>query len=224
MLNQTDFQSWVVYHNEYCKYWKMWAIWTIRGHFQTRRVDDTPTSEVTRSISGRSLHLTLVTKWSQSWSWMTYSNPFVQCQSALPFWDKVTSKYDHENPWSRPCVCGQGSRSHLTLKIQGQGHDQGQIWLLHLRPIVQLICFLFVSWQSDHFWLRHSKFKISPWKFKVMAKVNHFWGLEIKRYVCLLFGGNPTIFGWDMANSIFDLEKSMSMSWLSSNSMVTFEA
>ena len=27
-------------------------------------------------------------------------------------------KFDHENPQSRSCVCGQRSRSHLTLKIQ----------------------------------------------------------------------------------------------------------
>ena len=29
------------------------------------------------------------------------------------------------------------------------------------------ICLLSVSWQSDHFWLRHSKFHIWPWKLKV---------------------------------------------------------
>ena len=35
-------------------------------HSKTRWVDGTPTSEVTRSLSGRSLHLTLVTKRSRS--------------------------------------------------------------------------------------------------------------------------------------------------------------
>ena len=67
---------------------------------------------------------------------------------------------------------------YLTLKIQGQGHSQGQtvkpdshIWGLG----VQSIHLLFVSWQSDHSWLRYSKFYIWPWKFKakVMAKVKH---------------------------------------------------
>ena len=53
---------------------------------------------------------------------------------------------------------------YLTLKIQGQGHDQGQIRWSHLSPRVQLICLLFVSCQSDHFWLRYSKFHIWPWK------------------------------------------------------------
>ena len=33
----------------------------------------------------------------------------------------------------------------LTLKIQGEGHDQGQTELSHLRPRVLLICLLFVS-------------------------------------------------------------------------------
>ena len=56
---------------------------------------------------------------------------------------------------------------YLTLKIQGQGHGQGQTWWSHLKPRVQMMCLLFVSWQSDHFWLRYSQFDIWPWKFKV---------------------------------------------------------
>ena len=98
----------------------------------------------------------------------------------------------------------------------------------HLRPGVQSICLLFVSWQSDHFWLRYSKFYIWPWKFKVkvMAKVKpagHIWAPEFNPYVCFSFRGNRTIFGWDIANSIFDLENSRSRSWPRSNPLVTFE-
>ena len=68
-----------------------------------------------------------------------------------------------------------------------------------------------------NFWQRYSQFHIWPWKFKVkvMAKVKpdgHIWGLEINRYVCFSFRGNHTIFGWDIANSIFDLENSRSRS------------
>ena len=105
----------------------------------------------------------------------------------------------------------------LTLKIQGQGHGHGQNRWSHLSPRVQSICLLFVSWQSDHFWLRYRKFHIWPWKFKVkvMAKVKpdgHIWALEFNRYVCFSFRGNRTTFGWDIANSIFDLEKSRSRS------------
>ena len=85
----------------------------------------------------------------------------------------------------------------------------GYIWGLG----VQSICLLFVPWQSDHFWLRYSKFHTWPWKFKVkvMAKVKpdgHIWALEFSRYVWFSFRGNRTIFGWDIANSIFVLEKS----------------
>ena len=106
---------------------------------------------------------------------------------------------------------------YLTLKIQGQGHGQGQTWWSHLRHWVQSICLLFVSWQSDNFWLRYSKFHIWPWKFKVkvLAKVKpdgDIWGLGFNRYVCFSFRGNRTIFGWDIANCIFDLENSRSKS------------
>ena len=114
-------------------------------------------------------------------------------------------------------LCGQRSRSHLTLKIQSQGHGQSQTRWSHSSPSAQSICLLFVSWQSDHFWLRYSKFYIWPWKFKVMvmAKVKldgHIWALEFNRYVCFSFCGNWTIFCWDIANSVFDLEKSRSRS------------
>ena len=60
-----------------------------------------------------------------------------------------------------------------------------------------------------------------------MAKVKpdgHIWDLEFNQYVCFLFCGNRTIFDWDIANSMFDLENSRSRSWLQSNPMVTFEA
>ena len=122
------------------------------------------------------------------------------------------------------------SRFHIwPWKIQDQGHGQGKIWWSHLRSRVQLMCLLFVSWQSDHFWQRYSQFHIWPWKFKVkvIAKVKldgHIWYLEINGYVCFSFRGNCTVFGWDIANSIFDLENSRSRWWPRSNPMVTFEA
>ena len=53
-----------------------------------------------------------------------------------------------------------------------------------------------------------------------MAKVKpdgHIWALEFNRYVCFSFRGNRTIFGWDIANSIFDLDKLRSRSWPRSN-------
>ena len=97
------------------------------------------------------------------------------------------------------------------------------------RPYVQSICLLFVSWQSDHFGQRYSQFHIWPWNFKakVMAKFEpdcHIWGLVINWQVCFSFPGSRTIFGWDITNSIFDLENIRSRSWPRSDPMVTLEA
>ena len=99
------------------------------------------------------------------------------------------------------------------VKVMAKVKPDGHIWGLG----VQSICLLFAPWQSAHFWLRYSKFHIWPWKFKVKVMTNvkpdgHFWALEFNRYVCCSFRGNRTIFGWDIANSIFDLEKSRSRS------------
>ena len=112
----------------------------------------------------------------------------------------------------------------LKVKVTAKVKPDGHIWSLG----VQSICLLFVLWQSDHFWLRYSKFYIWPWKFniKVMAKVKpdgHIWVLDFNQYVCFWFRGNWTIFGWDIENSIFDLESLRSRSWPRSNPMVTLE-
>ena len=158
--------------------------------------------------------------------WPT-ATPFVQCQSALPFWDTAISKFDHENPWSRSCVW---SKVKVTFDLQNSkvkvvAKDKPH-WS-NLRPGIQSICWLFVSWQSNHFWLRYRKFHIWPLKFKVKvtAKVKpdgNIWGLGVQS-ICLLFVSWQSDFGWDKANSIFDLENSRSMSWPKSNPMVTFE-
>ena len=108
------------------------------------------------------------------------------------------------------------------VKVMAKVKPNGRFWGLGVQPI----CFLFVWWQSHHFWLRYSNFYIWPWKFKVkvMAKVKlvcHIWALEFNRYVCFLFRGNRTIFGWDIADSIFDLENARSRSWPRSNLMFT---
>ena len=96
--------------------------------------------------------------------------------------------------------------------------------------------------------LRYSYFKIWPWKsmVKVMCVVKgqgHIWPskfkgqgygqgqthwshlrLKFNRYICFSFRGNQTTFGWDIGNSIFDLENSKSRSRPRSNLMATFEA
>ena len=156
--------------------------------------------------------------------WPT-ATPFVQCQSTLPFWDSYFKIW----PWKSmvKVVCVVKGQGHIwPSKFKGQGYGQGQTHWSHLRPGIQLICLLFFSWQSDHYWLINRKFHIWPWKFKVMAKIKPdgtFEALEFNRYVCFSFRGNRTIFGWDIANSIFDLENSRSRSQPRSNPMFTFE-
>ena len=120
------------------------------------------------------------------------------------------------------------SLSGRSLHLIFQGHGQGPTWW-SLRPSVQFICVLFILWQSNHFWLRYIKFQNRSWKFKVKVMANvkfdgQIWGLGFNRYVCFLFLGNLIILGQDMADSIFDLEKSRSRSQPRSNPMVTFEA
>ena len=88
---------------------------------------------------------------------------------------------------------------------------------------IDMFAFRFVA--IGPFLAEINKFYIWPWKFKVkvMAKVKpdgHIWALEFNRYVCFSFRGNRTIFGWDIANSIFDLEKSRSRSRPKSNQVI----
>ena len=148
---------------------------------------------------------------------MTYSHPL--CSMSI---DPPILRYSNIKIWpwkflvnTTHMVKGLG---HIwPRKFKDQGHCQGQTWWSQLRPKVQSICLLLVSWKSVHFGLRYSKFHVWPWKFKVivMAKVKadgHIWGPEFNRYVCFLFRGSRTIFGWDTANSIFDLENSRSRS------------
>ena len=97
---------------------------------------------------------------------------FVQCQSALPFWDTDILKFDHEKACSRTCLWSKVKVTHIwPWKFKDQGHDQSQTHWSQMRPRVQTICLLFISWQWEDFWLRYSKFHIWPWKFKV--KVMH---------------------------------------------------
>ena len=128
-----------------------------------------------RSLSGRSIHLTLITKWS--WSWMTYCHPLCAMSTGPPI-----LRYSYFKIWP---------------------------W----KSMVKVMC---VVKCEGHIW---------PWKFKGQGYglVVTFEALEFNRYVCFSFRGNRTIFGWDIANSIFDLENSRSRSWQRSNPMVTFE-
>ena len=111
-----------------------------------------------RSLSGRSIDLTLVTKWSWSWSWMTYCHPLCAMSIGPPILGYSYFKV----------MCVVKDQCHVwPSKFKGQGYGRDQTHWSHLRPGVQSICLLFVSWQPNHFWLRYRKFHIWPWKFKV---------------------------------------------------------
>ena len=117
-----------------------------------------------RSLSGRSIHLTLVTKWSWSWSWITYCHPLCAMSIGPPI---LRYSYFKIWPWKSmvKVICVVKGQGHIwPSKFKGQGYGQDQTHWSPLRPGVQSICLLFVSWQSDHFWLRYSKFHIWPWK------------------------------------------------------------
>ena len=126
-------------------------------------------------------------------------------------------------PWS------PNGQDHIwPWKFKHHDHGQGQTLCQMWGQEFKSICLLFVSWQSDHFWLRYSKFHIWPWKFKVKVKAKvksdgYIWVLEFNRCVRFSLCGNRTIFGRDIANSIFDIENSRSRSSPRSNLMVTFE-
>ena len=97
-------------------------------------------------------HLTFKIQRSRLWS---SSNPLVTFEP----WSSV-DMFAFRFVAIGPLLAEIQEIPYLTLKIQGQGHGQGQTQWSHLSPRVQSICLLFVSWQSDHFWLRYRKFYI----------------------------------------------------------------
>ena len=149
------------------------------------------------------MHLTLVTKWSWSMN--------------------LTMKIHGQGH-----VCGKRSRSCLTFKIQ-----RSRLWSKS-NPLVtfeawnwiNMFVFRFVAIGPLLAEISEIPYLTLKFRVKVIAKVKpdgHIWVLRFNRYVCFSFRGNRTIFCGDIANSIFDLENSRSMSWPRSNPMVTLE-
>ena len=70
-----------------------------------------------------------------------------------------------------PCKSLVNILGHIwPWKFKNHNHCQGQTWWSHLRSKVQLICLLFISWQSYHFGLRYSKLHIWSWTRQI-------WGI-----------------------------------------------
>ena len=98
-----------------------------------------------RSLSGRSIHLTLVTEWSQSWSWMTYCHTLCALSIGPPI---LRYSYFKIWPWKSmiKVMCVVKGQGHVwPSNFKGQDYGQGQTHWSHLRPGVQSMCLLFVS-------------------------------------------------------------------------------
>ena len=142
----------------------------------------------------------------------------------------------HADNWSYP---GRYLVHPYTWLWSPNGHGHGHEWPT-ATPSVQCQSALpfwdtaISKFDHENQWSRscvRSKFKVrfdlQISKVKDMVKVkpiDHIWGLEFNWYVCFSLRGNQITFGWDVANSIFDLKNSRSMSWPRSNLIVTFEA
>ena len=137
------------------------VIYIIQQNVQYIQLDESTARRQLKSplsLSGRSIHLTLVTKWTRSWSWMTYCHPLCAMSIGPPI---LRYSYFKIWPWKSmvKVMCVVKGQGHVwPSKFKGQGYGQGQTHWSHLRPGVQSICLLFVSWQLDHFWLRYRKF------------------------------------------------------------------
>ena len=93
-----------------------------------------------RSLSGRSIHLTLVTK--LSWSWMTYCHPLCKMSIGPPI-----LRYSYFKIWPRrsmvKVVCvvkGQGHVWPTKFKVMVKVRPTGHIWGLEFN---RYVCFSF---------------------------------------------------------------------------------
>ena len=141
----------------------------------------------------------------------------------------------HANNWSHP---GHNLVDPYTWPWSPNGHGHGHEWttatpFVQCQPALPFWDTAISKLDHENPWSRScvwSKVKVTfdleNSKGKVMVKVKpdgHIWGLGVQSICLLSFRGNRTIFGWDVANSIFDLKNSRSRSWQRSNPMVTFE-
>ena len=128
--------------------------------FITRYVHHKLTSEVTRSLSGTSAHPTMVTPVNimVMYGWLASFSLHVNQPSHS--WDKAISNSDLETPRSRSLVWSKGKLYN---------------WFS-----IQLICFLFISHQSDQQFLRYSYFEMWPWNIRGQG---HEWGQRSRSHI-----------------------------------------
>ena len=165
--------------------------WTYLTNFQITllKLDESTARRQLKSpwsLSGRSIHLTLVTKWSCSWSWMTYCHPLCLCTMSIG-----------------PAIL-RYSNSRLTFNIQ-----RSRLWsrsnpLVTFEPLEfnRYVCFSFHGNRTTFGWdIGNSIFALKNSRSRLWPRSNPlvtFEPLEFNRCVCISFRGNRTIFGWDM--------------------------
>ena len=117
-------------------------------------------------------------------------------------WPWSPNGHDHEWPTATPCVQCESAFPFWDTAISKFDHEN--------------------PWSRSCVW---SKIKVTfDLKNSKVKPIGHIGGLGFNRYVCFSFCGNQTTFGWDIGNSIFDLENSRSRSWARLNLMAIFEA
>ena len=113
--------------------------------------------------------------------WPT-ATPFVQCQSAFPFWDIAISKFDHENPCSRSCVWSkvkvtfdlQNSKVKIMVKVKPIRH----IWGLEFN---QYVCFSFPGNQTIFWWdIGNSIFDLEKSRSRSWSRSNPMVTFELQ--------------------------------------------
>ena len=122
-------------------------------------------------------------------------------------WSSNGHDHGHEWPTATPLVQCQSPLPFWDTAISKFDHEN---------PWSRSCVWLNVKVTSD---LQYSKVRVMV-KFKPDG---HIWGPGVQSICLFLLRGNRTIFGWDIANSIFDLENSRSRSLPRSNLMVKFE-
>ena len=142
----------------------------------------------------------------------------------------------HADNWSHP---GHYLLDPYTWPWSPNGHGHGREWptatlFVQCQPVLPFWDTVISKFDHENLWPSSCvwsevkvTFDLQNSKVKVMVKVKpigHIWGLAFNWYVCFLFRGNRTTFGWDKGNSIFDLGNSRSRSRPRSNLVDKFEA
>ena len=159
----------------------------------TRYVDGTPTSEVTPATI-RYIHRPT-----------TVSYPKVTVTVTNDWLTSVSFHVNHSQSWNKAISTFDLETSRSRSWVWSKGKTYSQL-------IIKLICFLFVSHQSDNNCLHTAilKWDLGKSKVKVMGKVKgqgHIVHPVSNQCTSFLLHVDWTNHSWDMSKRVFDLEK-----------------